>query len=38
VVHAWTLDTPADMHAAEALGVDGIITNAPSVLACVLAK
>ena len=31
-VHAWTVNTPADMEKVIALGVDGIITNHPDRL------
>jgi glycerophosphoryl diester phosphodiesterase len=36
-VHTWTVDNPADMHAALDRGVDGVITNKPDVLNAVLA-
>lgn len=32
-VHVWTIDEPADMHELLACGVDGIMTDCPSVLA-----
>lgn len=35
-VHAWTVNDPAEMRALIAMGVDGIVTDRPSVLATVL--
>jgi glycerophosphoryl diester phosphodiesterase len=32
-VHVWTIDEPADMHELLACGVDGIMTDCPSILA-----
>ncbi len=37
-VHAWTIDDPDEMRALIGLGVDGIMTDRPSVLAAVLAE
>ena len=37
-VHAWTIDDPDEMRALIRLGVDGIMTDRPSVLAAVLAE
>ena len=37
-VHIWTIDDPDVMHAAIDIGVDGIMTDRPSVLAVVLAE
>jgi glycerophosphoryl diester phosphodiesterase len=36
-VHVWTVNDPSDMHAVLDIGVDGIITDRPSVLKQVLA-
>jgi glycerophosphoryl diester phosphodiesterase len=35
-VHVWTIDDPAEMGALIDLGVDGIMTDRPSVLEAVL--
>jgi glycerophosphoryl diester phosphodiesterase len=37
-VHVWTIDEPADMHRLLDWGVDGVFTNAPGVLANVMAE
>jgi glycerophosphoryl diester phosphodiesterase len=37
-VHAWTVDDEAEMRALLALGVDGIVTDRPDVLARVLGR
>jgi glycerophosphoryl diester phosphodiesterase len=36
-VHVWTVDDPSIMRRAIAIGVDGIMTDTPTVLAAVLA-
>ena len=37
-VHVWTVDAEEDMRALLALGVDGIVTDRPDVLARVLGR
>ena len=37
-VHVWTIDDPAEMNALLDLGVDGIMTDRPSVLKDVLVQ
>jgi glycerophosphoryl diester phosphodiesterase len=37
-VHVWTVDDEAEMRALLALGVDGIVTDRPDVLARVLGR
>jgi glycerophosphoryl diester phosphodiesterase len=37
-LHVWTVDDVADMHQLVGLGVDGIMTDVPSVLAAVLRR
>jgi glycerophosphoryl diester phosphodiesterase len=37
-VHVWTIDEPAEMERLVALGVDGIMSDKPSVLGAVLAR
>ena len=37
-VHVWTVDDHAQMEALLALGVDGLMTDRPDILADVLAK
>jgi glycerophosphoryl diester phosphodiesterase len=37
-VHVWTIDEPEDMRRLVALGVDGVMTDRPSVLTTVLAS
>ena len=36
--YAWTVDRPADMARVVALGVDGVITNRPELLRCLLVR
>ena len=37
-VHVWTIDDPEEMEISSASGVDGIISDKPSVLAAVLSR